>query len=927
MKVKHIFRLLVLIILVLAMLPTQRTAKANIYTVTNTTAFGHGSLREAITLANANSGVRDTIKFDIIGCSGACVINPTNTYPLPILTDDAGLIIDGTSQTAISDSNPSGPEIEINGLLIDEISDPPIPVDALKSGINIASSNNVIKGLVINDFPLHGIALAKVFSSDVVSNTISGNYIGVDAECTRATPNGFYGIYLGPGAQNNTIGGAVVEDRNIISGNGSAGVWIHGNGADLNVVIGNYIGTGRTAYGQIPNGTHGVYITGGAKNNTIGGSAEDERNIISGNTIDGVRIYGSGTNGNILIGNHIGTDKAGTGSLPNEEHGVQIMHGAQSNLIGGTSDGERNIISGNLMSGVYITGTTTIITNTMSNRVVGNYIGLSDTGWSAEANGHYGVYIGGGAEDNIVGGDSGDHRNLISGNARAGVAIVGTGTQDNIISANFIGTDDYGNSDVGNGHSGVYISQANNNVVGGDTAGERNIISGNLSHGVRLVNPGTTGNVISGNRIGTRRTGTVAVSNQGDGVHIADGAQDNFIGGDSPDEANLISGNVMNGIAIAGADTSGNTVSGNYIGTTVYLHSSMGNGEHGVDLSDGAHHNTIGGDSIAEGNQISGNDEAGVSVNGEDTDNNIVSANLIGTDAQGSDSVSNDWAGVQIEHGAQNNIIGGDTPTERNLISGNGFFGVILVHEETTGNTIIGNYIGTNITGTAALENESYGIVLSEGATGNTIGGASNALGNLVSGNGGSGLIITGTNTMSNTILGNYIGVDVSGGDLHNEAPGIELSSGAQENAIGPGNVIAHNWGDGVLVSEAATLGNLITQNSIFSNDYGINLEDGSHGAIPAPTITAVTSGNTVTGTACTGCVIEVFGNSTPDGEGESFIGSTTASGSGAFTLVALIPSIFNLTATATDERGTSEFSEVFNTGYPIFLPLALNGE
>ena len=248
---------------------------------------------------------------------------------MPILTDDAGLIIDGTSQTANQgDSNPSGPEIEINGLLIDEISDPPIPVDALKSGINIASSNNVIKGLVINDFPLHGIALAKVFSTDVVSNTISGNYIGVDAECTRSTPNGFSGVYLGPGAQNNTIGGAVIEDRNIISGNGSAGVWIHGNAADLNVVIGNYIGTGRTAYGQIPNGTHGVYIYGGAKDNIIGGSAEGELNIISGNTIDGVRIYGPRTNGNVVIGNHIGTDKAGTGSLPNEEHGVQIMHGA-----------------------------------------------------------------------------------------------------------------------------------------------------------------------------------------------------------------------------------------------------------------------------------------------------------------------------------------------------------------------------------------------------------------------------------------------------------------------------------------------------------------------------------------------------------------------------------------------------------------------
>ena len=71
MNVKQIIRLLVLIILVLAMLPTQRMAMATTYTVNNTTASGSGSLRDAINQANTNSGVRDTIKFDIVGCSGA----------------------------------------------------------------------------------------------------------------------------------------------------------------------------------------------------------------------------------------------------------------------------------------------------------------------------------------------------------------------------------------------------------------------------------------------------------------------------------------------------------------------------------------------------------------------------------------------------------------------------------------------------------------------------------------------------------------------------------------------------------------------------------------------------------------------------------------------------------------------------------------
>jgi titin len=709
----------------LALIPSGDTAQAAPYTKVNSTNDvddgtcdgSHCSLREAINVANSNSGYDDTISFNIPGCGGVCTIQPLSA--LPALTDD-GTTINGYSQPGTAeaiDGTPAVLLIEIDGS----------GAGSSANGLTINSAGNVIKGLVINRFSGHGVSIS---SSGTRGNTVSGNYIGTDSNGT----------------------------------------------ADLG------------------NSQNGVYIVFSAQNNTIGGDTEGERNIISGNNMRGVEIRGSGTTGNIVSGNYIGTDVNGTTDLGNSWDGVAIDGGARNNTVGGDwTAGERNVISGNDLSGV---------------RIAGSY------------------------------------------------------TAGNTVSGNYIGTDESGTVDLGNTWIGVDIfGGAQNNIVGGDTEGERNVISGNDEIGVRIYNSGTTGNIVSGNYIGTDKDGIADLGNTDYGVNISSGAQNNTIGGDAEGERNVISGNDRYGVQIEGSGTMGNTVSGNYIGT----------------------------------------------------------------DESGTAALGNTWVGVNIADGAQNNTIGGDwTAGERNVISGNDRHGVQINGAGITGNTVSGNYIGTDYTGIADLGNTGEGVFIGFGAQNNTIGGATAGERNVISGNDSDGIWIYGSDTMSNTVSGNYIGTDESGTVvLGNTYYGIYIEFGAQNNTVGPGNIIVHNGSDGVLVHGSTTTGNTITQNSIFSNTMGIDLRFDANGGIAAPVIMTTTPGSiNVVGTACAGCFVEVFENSDTDGEGETYVGGIAVTASGAFTLPVSYLTLPYLTATATDAMdGTSEFSEVFTATVPLAPP------
>lgn len=247
------------------------------------------------------------------------------------------------------------------------------------------------------------------------------------------------------------------------------------------------------------------------------------------------------------------------------------------------------------------------------------------------------------------------------------------------------------------------------------------------------------------------------------------------------------------GIEIAAG---GARIEGNHVGTDAAGTLDLGNGFYGIRMVS-APNGIIGGLNSASRNVISGNDYTGILIGGSGASNNQIQGNYIGTNAAGTAALGNALFGVQISD-APNNTVGGTKPTARNIISGNGFTGVIVENENAVGNRIQGNYIGTNVAGTASIAN-IQGIYISD-APNTLVGGTSSAARNLISGNSSFGIFIEYS---SNQILGNYIGTDVTGKlDLGNGSAGIRIIN-AQNNIVGgtsasARNIISGNDGGGI---------------------------------------------------------------------------------------------------------------------------------
>ena len=669
-------------------------------------------------------------------------------------------------------------------------------------------------------------------NKDCSGNRILGNTIGTDASGTVALGNGESGVLVGFGAHDNVVGGATVAARNLISGNGLAGVLIKDAGTSGNGMTGNIIGTDASGTIAMGNAADGVLIGFGAHDNTIGGAASGAGNLISGNGVSGVLIRDAGTARNQVLGNIIGTDAAGTRALSNGNDGITIINGAVSNVIGGSVPGAGNLIAGNGDRGITIEGL-----GSDDNRVLGNTIGTDATGKKALANSGGGIVIMAGARNNVVGGDAPGTRNLISGNDdenaetdEAGVFIQDADTAGNRVLGNYIGTDATGVGRLGNGDAGIVLAVgAHDTVIGGETPGAGNVISGNRGHGVVLQQVGTDRNRITGNTIGLDATGTYSLTNGDTGVFVGFAASNNVVGGENPGARNLING----GVWLQNPNTSDNQVLGNYIGTDVTGTRSPGNHGDGVALVNGPNGNVVGGDTSAARNVISGNAEQGVVIEGTGTTANEVRGNYIGTDVTGTHPLSNASVGVLIMSGASGNLVGGNTAGARNIISGNGWDGVQLQDQGTTGNRIQGNRIGTNAGGTAALPNANDGVVISDGASDNLVGGTTSGECNVISGNGKLGVNLSrsagyaGDGVTANRILGNYIGVDVTGTQvLGNGQFGVHIGFGAYDNMVGSAeagmrNVISGNTMAGVFIKNPGTAGNQVLGNYIGTDVTG----------------------------------------------------------------------------------------------------------
>lgn len=401
----------------------------------------------------------------------------------------------------------------------------------------------------------------------------------------------------------------------------------------------------------------------------------------------GVLLDGANTVGNTVSGCYLGIDATGAFAVTNGLYPVEISGGAVSNTIGGTTAAARNVISGGVYQGVFITGT-----GTWQNTVAGNFIGLNAGGTGALPNGFEGVGIYNGAQSNLIGGASAAARNVISGNAYQGVVIQGGGTSGNVVAGNYIGVNPAGGAALGNGGAGVIVeSGADGNVIAG------NVISGNQAQGIYVSDAGTSGNQIQNNFIGLNAAGSAAVSNTWAGVEISGGAAANVIG-----PGNVISGNGNDGVMIAYAGTTANQVAGNFIGLNAAGVAAVPNAWRGVDLYGGATGNVVGGLGAAR-NFISGNGSDGILI-AFGSGLNVVQGNTIGLDAANSTPVPNIGNGVLIYSGASSNLIGGVTLGAANLIAGNSSVGV-FVTAAATNNTIRGNSVFNNASGYAIYLN------------------------------------------------------------------------------------------------------------------------------------------------------------------------------------------------------------------------------
>jgi uncharacterized repeat protein (TIGR01451 family) len=198
----------------------------------------------------------------------------------------------------------------------------------------------------------------------------------------------------------------------------------------------------------------------------------------------------------------------------------------------------------------------------------------------------------------------------------------------NIIEGNYIGTDPAGAVAQPNNLNGIYIFNSANNVIGGTTGPQRNVISGNNQNGVRIETASSSGNRVLGNLIGTGAGGLVPLGNALNGVLIL-GAPNNQIGLPVAGARNAIGDNGASGLRIDGATATGNQVRNNAIGTDPFgMLLNLGNALHGVHLVNNASGNAIGGIAVGEANAIFFNQNDGIFV--QSGVNNPIRHNPIG---------------------------------------------------------------------------------------------------------------------------------------------------------------------------------------------------------------------------------------------------------------------------------------------------------
>lgn len=531
----------------------------------------------------------------------------------------------------------------------------------------LGSSGSKLLGLALGNSSLNGVILR---ASDI---TLDKNYIGLSADGS-GLGNAGDGICITALSSGNKIG---LNDShisgvigNVISDNGGNGISIHGS--MNNILVANRIGTSPDGQSAIGNFLAGIHITDGASNNTIGGT-----------------VYVDAATGQV---NNPTGDK---GTVP----GVFVVP-----PLG-------NLISGNSGDGVLID------TQSQYNVLNGNFIGTVANGDSALGNGRDGIHILDADNNSLIGCEFVDqpfvYYNVVSGNAWNGLHI--TNSDDVVVQANFFGIGADNASLVGNGRNGILVDGDSQGTTVGGVIPLGNVSGGNGQNGIYVTD------VASGFTTFNTFGGLFAF--QGAAPNTDNGLLIDSTGGNQLVRTNVFSGNLGNGIRIAG-DASGITIDPNIVGLDTIGNAPLPNSQDGLSISNTAHDITVGGytQSVIPQNTFSGNLGYGIALYGDVYNVNIFD-NSVGYDVLKVRGIGNHAGGILYATSGSGNIIGGDSvdplqPTA-NYIGGNNGDGLILLYG-TTGVAVLNNVFGLDRLGNLVAPNLGQALAL-DGSFGNSI--------------------------------------------------------------------------------------------------------------------------------------------------------------------------------------------------------------
>lgn len=626
------------------------------------------------------------------------------------------------------------------------------------------------------------------------------------------------------------LGGSKVVVEGVLFVNGLTGLWFQGGGCVIkNLELRNGNGSAITllynggntniVQGCVIHDWDGAGINfNSSTNNIIGGTLQGEGNLIYG-------LTGTGAFGLSLIlssgNNEITGNYIGTadGFLPSPNERDGINNESSFQHIA------YNVISGNDWNGITLDyGSDTA----RGNVIEYNKIGTTADGSAALGNGadQNGEGIGGNtyvAQDTIRG-------NLVSANGRNGILMRSTA---GVCEDNICGLDITMQVDLGNAYSGIYVDRPS--LL-------RNNICGANNNGVTVSNAA----VLVGNTLGVDSPDKAALGNGPDSARIFN---------------NVIAANGNNGVEIAGKDISTtiwyaerNLVYNNLIGVGADSSTQLPNGANGIYL-EYCRGNQIG--KADSGNVIVASDSNGVVL--QLSQQNFLFGNLIGSIPGGASGYGNGNYGILLDDADQNDI--GGVATLGNIVVESAMSGLALL-DGSNQNNIVGNHIGVNL----ALErrgNTGHGILVVDSDS-NAIGGFEEAYGNKVGGNDSAGVAIYNSTSRNNQVFGNQIGVWPDTLTVHENVIGVLISGGAVNDIGGTNasyrNYIVGNQKAGVLVDGDSNRvrANYISETSSDGSKsafdgHGVYI-DGSFNEVGGDT---TSKGNVITGNVGAGVFVE----------------------------------------------------------------------